>query len=538
MAEESVETPPTPKRREAGRSHERKSETPPITPKKAVAGRGHERRGSTGMLDSPRSTGSANIPSRYLQTSPSSCHDLCKYGTKHCVEAKPRDSFRKMVTSKGGKMELLDQNSVASAEGKKKLAISPKASSDSRILQKPSNPVVIKEEVSSSTKETDVSVENTGDQKLKSVQSKPFSHPGEGSSSIQRNNEIRISRESPRSGSDSPSPRKGKELRNSKNMGEKKAWVTPTVNLHPKPSTKRVSSMNTRNENNVVKIEPKQPSNEVVPEKTLYIIEASTDQSKCIHSSSSLPSSEKNSLRRTGSGFIAAPPFSSLSLGKKSSRHTGSGSARSPLSLSSSSSFSPYEPSNSKEHGVEKSANAEMEHKSRPRKGGKVSLDFKASPSRKLKFKRAKLVDQLNSDQDSAPRRLKFKRSVRLVGEIQNGKTNARKSGIDNGTKMKSEKDFRRSKDVQVSKRRSYGRKEMGDIENGGKMKSEKVVLKHRNVERKQKDGRSLYNNVIEETARKLVVSRKSKVKALVGAFETVISLQDTREPSVTTMAC
>jgi hypothetical protein len=37
---------------------------------------------------------------------------------------------------------------------------------------------------------------------------------------------------------------------------------------------------------------------------------------------------------------------------------------------------------------------------------------------------------------------------------------------------------------------------------------------------------------VIEETASKLVESRKSKVKALVGAFETVISLQDGKPTS------
>jgi len=38
-----------------------------------------------------------------------------------------------------------------------------------------------------------------------------------------------------------------------------------------------------------------------------------------------------------------------------------------------------------------------------------------------------------------------------------------------------------------------------------------------------------LLNNVIEETASRLVAeARKSKVKALVGAFETVISLQET----------
>ncbi|KAK7273362.1 hypothetical protein RIF29_14411 [Crotalaria pallida] len=52
------------------------------------------------------------------------------------------------------------------------------------------------------------------------------------------------------------------------------------------------------------------------------------------------------------------------------------------------------------------------------------------------------------------------------------------------------------------------------------------VFLRHLDVQRK-KDGRRLFNTVIEETASKLVKSRKSKVKALVGAFETVISLQE-----------
>ncbi|KAK7295427.1 hypothetical protein RJT34_18335 [Clitoria ternatea] len=57
---------------------------------------------------------------------------------------------------------------------------------------------------------------------------------------------------------------------------------------------------------------------------------------------------------------------------------------------------------------------------------------------------------------------------------------------------------------------------------------TEKVVLRHQDVQVK-KDGRILYNNVIEETAGKLVETQKSKVKALVDAFETVISLQEKR---------
>ncbi|PHT29649.1 hypothetical protein CQW23_30761 [Capsicum baccatum] len=53
---------------------------------------------------------------------------------------------------------------------------------------------------------------------------------------------------------------------------------------------------------------------------------------------------------------------------------------------------------------------------------------------------------------------------------------------------------------------------------------SGKIVLRRQDVQEK-KDVQGLLNNVIEETASKLVETGKSKVKALVGAFETVISL-------------
>ena len=56
----------------------------------------------------------------------------------------------------------------------------------------------------------------------------------------------------------------------------------------------------------------------------------------------------------------------------------------------------------------------------------------------------------------------------------------------------------------------------------------EKVVLRRQDVKDK-KDGEGLYNNVIEETTRKLVETRKGKVKALIHAFETIISLEEKR---------
>ncbi|KAK7374589.1 hypothetical protein VNO80_08022 [Phaseolus coccineus] len=56
----------------------------------------------------------------------------------------------------------------------------------------------------------------------------------------------------------------------------------------------------------------------------------------------------------------------------------------------------------------------------------------------------------------------------------------------------------------------------------------EKVVLRCQDVQDK-KDGEGLYNNVIEETASKLVETRKGRVKALIDAFETIISLEEKR---------
>lgn len=50
------------------------------------------------------------------------------------------------------------------------------------------------------------------------------------------------------------------------------------------------------------------------------------------------------------------------------------------------------------------------------------------------------------------------------------------------------------------------------------------VVLNHQEVQ--EKKGEAASNDVIEQTASKLVEERRSKVSALVGAFETVISLQ------------
>ncbi|KAF8646350.1 hypothetical protein HU200_065928 [Digitaria exilis] len=66
---------------------------------------------------------------------------------------------------------------------------------------------------------------------------------------------------------------------------------------------------------------------------------------------------------------------------------------------------------------------------------------------------------------------------------------------------------------------RSFRRRGLGD----GGFVVPAVTLRHQKTLEKKKS-QMLYNNVIEETASKLVKTRKSKVKALVGAFESVIN--------------
>ncbi|KAA8542507.1 hypothetical protein F0562_023659 [Nyssa sinensis] len=230
-------------------------------------------------------------------------------------------------------------------------------------------------------------------------------------------------------------------------------------------------------------------------------------------------------------------------------------------------------------------ANQKVEQKTSSRKVGGIRSEDKDYSSRKLNFRRAKLLDV--KSEDNSPRRLRF-RQVKVRDEIQNGKADTKRrslrkivDGKSNGTETESVKvvlrqqaaegrnnvieetaskhNFRRGKLVDAqpennsprrlrfrqrkiqdenqngkadTKRRSL-RKIVDGKSNGTEAESQKVVLRHQAVEGR-KDVRSLFNNVIEETASKLVQTRKSKVKALVGAFETVISLQDIKSMATT----
>ncbi|CAL9086594.1 unnamed protein product [Musa acuminata var. zebrina] len=140
------------------------------------------------------------------------------------------------------------------------------------------------------------------------------------------------------------------------------------------------------------------------------------------------------------------------------------------------------------------------EMKIKPGRISGANSEDKTETSRKLNFSRRKVVD-LRSD-NSAPIKLRL-RQVKTVGGNQKPKEIETKGSKN---RMKSEG--------------AGPRTALSNAIN--------VALRHQNVDDK-KDTQGLFNNVIAETASKLVESRKSKVRALVGAFETVLSLQESK---------
>uniref|UniRef100_A0ACD5Y5A8 Uncharacterized protein n=1 Tax=Avena sativa TaxID=4498 RepID=A0ACD5Y5A8_AVESA len=73
---------------------------------------------------------------------------------------------------------------------------------------------------------------------------------------------------------------------------------------------------------------------------------------------------------------------------------------------------------------------------------------------------------------------------------------------------------------IRILRRRGSG--VSGGAAGGGFVVPEVTLRHHKTLEKKK--SRRLYNNLIEETASKLARSKKSRVKSLVGAFETLIS--------------
>ena len=427
---------------------------------------GRIRRYSTGDITIPYTR--VNILSRYLASSTGSCHDYCKYGTKHDSEMKTRNPILKSIKEKQGTnmkktVILAERQEAFPSPGSKR--------------HNSSVPIVTGRKVSSSTKK-------------EIVLSKQLLLPLE----------VR-----------SDAGEKKLVAPPALSSSVKRVLMRPVVSVFSQHSVKGVSQLKGQNE--VVKAEYKQPGCQDVSKKTLPISKLDTDENKAMKLSQngtltaglSAPPAKKI-MRRAKKGIHSThlPPSSE----KKCVRHIKDGKTRisrtpiSSLASSKSSRSSAYSECYVTDLKNSTAAN-KLPSKTRPRKDGVVYTTGKDSAARKVNFRSGMVVELQPENRTS--RRLIFRR--RSLGKGQIGET----AGTSN--------DNLKSKEVCENEAKC------------AKMESEKVVLEHQDMQEK-KIVQSLLNNMIEETAVKLVESRKSKVKALIGAFETVISLQDSKTSS------
>ncbi|KAL0709158.1 hypothetical protein Bca4012_016136 [Brassica carinata] len=219
-----------------------------------------------------------------------------------------------------------------------------------------------------------------------------------------------------------------------------------------------------------------------VLEKTLYVVESSIEKKKVIKKSITSVKSEIHQSREKKI-FRSDPP--------KPVRQMTS---RSRTGLSE------------KKESGSPTLLASFKTESKKRIGSKATPPPPGPPARPVSFKKGKVLEPKTEDPTLTS--IKFKKRVVQEPKLRND--------VDNNKNLKDK------------------REGLGKSYSSSEDKREKVVLRHRKVEEK-KTMQTLFNNVIEETVNKLEEesSIKSKVKALVSAFETVISLQDKDKTSL-----
>ncbi|KAK7388897.1 hypothetical protein VNO78_23724 [Psophocarpus tetragonolobus] len=514
------------------------------------------------------------ILSRYLSARKSSCHDLCKYGIPHAVEAK------QWVSKRERKIKVPQEN-ITSLEGTRKSGSSSKPSQTSN-FEKVNSPIdtkevtyekaVTSEKNSAPFDETRVSSEHNSD--LKKAQGEP-SLPVKDSSNSTTKREI-VKKKSPSDSSSRKETESSKQKKVSLTGGKEKP--TPSsLHLSSKHNVKKPQSLSSKSSKNVSResslksnenveeVEPELTSSDILPDKILHVTEPASAKSSedptvpCDATKLSSPSpsssgdkSSKHTNKKTGKSEVSSSSmkghrYVAGNKGKINMQHKTRSISQSP---SLSPSVSPPNSSLGKQNnatyksnkrGHGQGENVKVGYKMRQKMSTKVWAANKVVAAWKLNFRRGKVIE-LQPQSNNIPRRLKF-RPARILGDDMWRDINgARKRGIVynkvggsgeiNGANTKSEKVGGKLHSVEGSKRRIIVERKVGGDRSkieGSKSGSETVVLKHQNVEGKKQNPR-LYNNVIEETATMLAELRKSKVKALVGAFETVISLDSARE--------
>ncbi|KAI3953783.1 hypothetical protein MKW98_017607 [Papaver atlanticum] len=470
----------------------------------------------------------------YHRASTSSCHDLCKYGKTPESQTKGKQSIvrrsAKPALSEVEKPVAKHETSIE--ERKKRSVVKPKPTSPEvkTITEVPSPNSIKREckcvtrEVSSPSKKIDIkprflvgkvaSPPKAVSSPNASSPSKKIVAPAKPAISLkQKVVKTRLS-SSPLSSPQSLSSGRNASVVVANNtvrtkIVEKKSLSSPRCSLSPKPSVPRFATSNKskappsslKNQSKVRNVELNEPKTEKLREKTLYVIEPKPENKRLSLTIDVSPTSQSSEEASSSSTPVEKRTLPSPLLSSTTTESCQSLSTNEEEQNG-------YESTPTKEtESVFKDKEVENGKKSERTKAPKVASLENTDLTVKQNFRRGKVVN-LRAEENRA-RKLKFRQGKGLGDNDQKGNNEVEK------------KSFRKVNEVAVN-------------ENENEAESEKVVLRHQDNEGK-KEEQVLINNVIEATASKLVETRKSKVKALVGAFETVISLHETKSSSATT---
>ncbi|MCL7044935.1 hypothetical protein MKW94_016555 [Papaver nudicaule] len=465
----------------------------------------------------------------YRRASTSSCHDLCKYGKTPESDTKGKQTLLR----RSAKAALSEVKNPAAkpetpiAERKKKSVVKPKPTSPEvkTITEVPSPNSIKREckcitrEVSSPSKKIDVKPRFLVGKVASppkdvvilpkpavsspnvSSPSKKIVLPAKPAISLkQKVVKMRLSSSSPLNSPQSSSSGRNVKVLVTNNtvktiIVERKSLSSPRCSLSPKPAVPRFATKapasSLKNQSEVRNVELK---TEKLREKTLYVIEPKPDNKRL-----SLTVDVSRTSRSSEEALSSSSPVEKRTLPSPSLSSTTTESARSLCATEEDQNGYASAPTKETE-SVFQDKEDENGKKNERTKSPKVTSLENTDSAVKQNFRRGKVVN-LQAEENRA-RKLKFRQGKGLGDNDQKVNNDAEK------------KIFRKVNEVTVD-------------ENEAEPESEKVVLRHQDVEGKEEQ--VLINNVIEATASKLVETRKSKVKALVGAFETVISLHETK---------
>ncbi|KAL2898676.1 Calmodulin binding protein PICBP [Bienertia sinuspersici] len=468
----------------------------------------------------------------YLRASTGSCHDACKYGHPHKTKDKPIRPVRRRIStplSDGEKMidvQIFVDKKVQKAIQSKKLELpsaKESASSDKKSKKSipssflESSPKVVKQEARSLTKSPSPKVPKVSNKVAQSSRKSTLPDTSIVSKQKAAKESVLPKR--------IPLNPKEKNVVEGDTNGRGRVKQSPLLDTLKKPnreiaSTTTVKKGSSKQTPLVINSKERKVS-EGNSKPSLSVRTSKVETKRVLHPTTEASKSLKlvGQRTRTRAQTEAKEPCSDMKVEEKTlhvietkrvddpfSVQSKAGlliQSPSPLSPDSLNSSSQTDSLSFTSHEIEGQDDLDSEYTDISSADAKAAV---VHDTKKLKLSKGKVVGRLSESETNKLKRLQFRQ-----GRILDGDNN---QGTNGG-----------------AQRMRYTKKAADSVKKEAENGVLKVVLKHQEMETKKDEQVSL-NNVIEETASKLVEKRKSRVKALVGAFESVISLQE-RKPSV-----